>query len=459
MVIASYHLIVLSCLILWGIAGCRQPASETDRPLDHIKKTGKLVVLTRNGPTTHYMGPEGPLGFEHDLITAFAASLGVSAQFEIRASIAEILDDMAKGEGDIAAAGLTRTPTREKTFLFGPDYHSVQQQVVCRRGGIRPKTVQDLPNVSLQIIADSSYAERLQTLQATLPDLQWQTVYDLATEAILERVWRRQVDCTVADSTIVAINRRYYPELIVVFPLTDHQSLAWILRSGSIDLQAALRPWFAAPAQHELLATLRDRYYGHVAKFDYVDLKTFQRHIRDRLPHLRPMFQRAAKRYDFSWTLLASQAYQESHWNAKAKSPTGVRGIMMLTQRTARSLGIRNRLDPQQSVDGGAKYMAQLRSRLPDEVRGKDRLWFALAAYNVGLGHLTDAMALAKRHGKNPYLWRDIKQTLPLLAQRRYFKTVTFGYARGSEPVRYVQRIRNYRDLLEVQIRRSPHKQ
>lgn len=458
MIVTTYHMIAVLCFILWQMMGCGPSNQENESTLHRIRKAGTLVVLTRNAPTTYYIGREGQLGFEHDLVTAFAASLNVSVQFDVRSSITSILAGIAKGEGDIAAAGLTRTPQRETTFLFGPDYHSVQQQVICHRSGKRPKNVQDLPNVSLLIISNSSYEERLQELQTTLPTLHWETTRTLSTEAILARVWRREVDCTVADSIIVAINRRYYPELVVAFPLTDHQPLAWVLRPGSTDLQQALQRWFDEPAQNQLLTALRDRYYGHVNLFNYVDLKTFQRHVRHRLPHLRPVFQQAAKTYDFSWTLLASQAYQESHWNAKAKSPTGVRGIMMLTRRTARSLGLRNRLNPQQSINGGARYMARLRARLPDQVKGKNRLWFTLAAYNVGMGHLKDAMTLARRHGKNPHIWRDVKQILPLLTQHRYFKTVTFGYARGTEPVRYVQRIRNYQDLLEAQMRHTSRK-
>ncbi|MDX1657143.1 MAG: transglycosylase SLT domain-containing protein, partial [Candidatus Competibacteraceae bacterium] len=142
-------------------------------------------------------------------------------------------------------------------------------------------------------------------------------------------------------------------------------------------------------------------------------------------------------------------AYQESHWNPRARSPTGVRGLMMLTLATARPLKVSNRLDPAQSVDGGARYLRHLLERLPAEVVKEDRLWFALAAYNVGLGHVLDARTLARRLGRNPNIWSDLKGVLPLLARRQYHRTLEYGYARGSEPVRYVQRIRDFRDILE----------
>ena len=122
--------------------------------------------------------------------------------------------------------------------------------------------------------------------------------------------------------------------------------------------------------------------------------------------------------------------------------------MMMLTLNTARELGVANRLDPQESIDGGAKYLDQMRQRLPDDVQEPDRTWFALAAYNVGMGHLQDARELAVRLEKNPNSWADLKEVLPLLSKKKYYTTLKYGYARGSEPVTYVTRIRNFEDIL-----------
>src|SRR5690606_726272 len=148
------------------------------------------------------------------------------------------------------------------------------------------------------------------------------------------------------------------------------------------------------------------------------------------------------------WHLLAALAYQESHWNPTAKSYTGVRGFMMLTQDTANDLGINNRLNPEQSIIGGARYFKSLHSRLPDRIGEPDRTWLALAAYNVGLGHLEDARILAQHHGANPDKWVDVQEYLPLLAKRKYYKFTKHGYARGWEPVEYVQNIRNFQTII-----------
>lgn len=179
------------------------------------------------------------------------------------------------------------------------------------------------------------------------------------------------------------------------------------------------------------------------------DIKVLKRHVRTRLPLYRVHFQQAAEQYGLSWTLLAAQGYQESHWNRKARSPTGVRGLMMLTKTTAASLGVTNRLDPVQSIRGGAKYLAKLRGRLPKDIQRPNRTFIALAAYNVGMGHVKDARTLAVRQGKDPNRWPDLRTVLPLLTDKRYYKTLRYGYARGHETVHYVKRIRAYLSLLE----------
>jgi membrane-bound lytic murein transglycosylase F len=179
------------------------------------------------------------------------------------------------------------------------------------------------------------------------------------------------------------------------------------------------------------------------------DRKVFVKHLKTRLPKYRKHFKKAAKQEKLPWKLLAAQAYQESHWNRRAKSPTGVRGIMMLTRRTAASLGIKNRLDPEKSIHGGAKYLARMQKRIPRAVVKTDRTLFALGAYNVGFGHIQDARILARRKNKNPNRWGDMTKVLPLLSQKKYYKSLRYGYARGHEPVKYVERIRAYHSLLK----------
>lgn len=416
--------------------------------VEKVRQKGVLKVLTQNTSTTYYEARDGLAGFEHDLVVAFAEYLGVEAQFKLFDSVSEVLQALREGKGDLAAAGLTRTPQREKEFLFGSDYYQVQQQLVCRRGNPIPQTLEDLPNFQIDIIKDSSYEERLKELKKEVPDLQWNLWAESSTETLLGKVSENELECVVADSNIVAVNRRYFPELVVAFPLTEEQPLAWVLLPGATTLKGAITQWFEQYKASRQLAVLKDRYYSHLTLFDYVDIRTFYRRMDTRLPDLIPIFQEASQNYDISWLLLAAQAYQESHWDRKAKSPTGVRGIMMLTLRTAEQLGVVSRLNVRESIMGGAKYFSQLLKRVPENVQGDDRLWFALAAYNVGMGHMYDARALARRFGKNPNKWIDLQTVLPLLSQPKYYNTLKHGYARGAEPVIYVQRIREFYDIL-----------
>jgi membrane-bound lytic murein transglycosylase F len=438
--------LIFQCVILaWLLVAC------SDNGINALKEGGELVVLTRNAPTTWYEGREGPAGPEHDLVTKFAQQHGLKVRFEVLNSIDDILSAIRSGQGHIAAAGLTHTSGRsQEGFIFGPEYQQVQQQVVCRRNnGKIPKAPSDLVGMKLVIIDNSSYQETLVALKKIHPELAWETDADVATEQLLEQVWRKQIDCTLADSTIVNINRRYYPELVVAFSIGDPQPMSWVLAPEWDGLNKALSPWFKEMEKNGGLAAIREKYYGHVEIFDYVDMRKFMRRIKKRLPRFRQLFEQEASQQDIPWTLLSAQAYQESHWRAKAKSPTGVRGMMMLTRNTAKSLGVQNRLDPAQSIAGGAKYLRRMMKRIPESVKGDDRLWYALASYNVGFGHLKDARELARRLNKDPDRWVDLKEILPLLAQKKYYKTLRYGYARGTEPVRYVQRIRDYRQVLE----------
>ena len=433
--------------LLVGLSLVVNPVFATS--IKAIKKRGELIIVTRNAPTTYYEERDGLAGLEYELVSQFAKSLGVKTKFIVEDNIDDILTAIKKQKADLAAAGLTHTTKRSNGFLFSIPYQKVQQQVVCRRGGPRPKNVSGLTRVKLVVPAKSSYVEQLNKIKIKHPGLKWLEDDEADTESLLESVWERKIDCTIADSNIVAINRRYYPELVVRFNLTKPEPLGWVLHKKSSDLKNKINRWLLEQKSSGQLAQTMDKYYGFIEVFDYVDNRAFQRAINKKLPTYKPLFKRFASQYNIPWTLLAAQSYQESHWNPKAKSPTGVRGIMMLTRLTAKELQITNRLDPIQSIKGGAKYLSRLMRRIPKDVQQPDRTWFALAAYNIGMGHLYDARKLARSLGKSPSIWSDMEEVFPLLSKKKYYKALKYGYARGSEPVRYVQRIRDYQDILE----------
>ncbi len=432
-------------MVVLLITSCTNEGNQ----LQKIKEKGELVVVTRNAATTYYESREGFRGVEYELAKAFADYLGVKIRFIIKEDVSGLLKAVKDGNADFAAAGLTQTSMRKKDFLFGPSYQLVAQQLVCRRGGIRAKKIKDLVGVTIKVPIHSSYVEGLSKIKKIHPDVSWEEVENTDTESLLEDVWLKKIDCTIADENIVAINRRYFPELSMRFNITELEPLAWILPKDATDLDESLGIWFEQIIKSGKLADVMEHYYGYIENFDYVDARAYQRKIKSLLPKYQTIFKKAAQRYNESWTLLAAQSYQESHWRENAKSPTGVRGMMMLTQTTAKELGIKNRLNPEESIMGGAYYLNKLRKRLPEAVIEPDRTWIALAAYNVGMGHIWDARKLAKQLNKDPNHWQGLAETLPLLTKKKYYKNLKHGYARGFEPVRYVKNIRDYQNVLE----------
>ncbi|NIP72960.1 MAG: membrane-bound lytic murein transglycosylase MltF [Gammaproteobacteria bacterium] len=445
----EFHLrALIGILVLAQLPACtHNDISKTQ--LERIRERGELRVLTRNSPTTYYIGPEGEMGLEYDLARRFADYLGVELKVIVPDTFGRILPMIGGGEADLAAAGLTVTEQRRERVRFGPIYQEIVPQVVYRRNGQRPRNVGDLAEGHLEVVAGSSHAELLEQLAGEHPQLTWSVNRELEAEDLLYLVSEQLVDYTVADSNEIALNRRFYPELRVAFGLSDPQPLAWALPPGEDNsLYAELERFFRKVRNNGELERLVERYYGHVEDFDYVGTRHFLRQIKQRLPEYRSVFEKAGEHNDLDWRLLAAMGYQESHWNPRARSPTGVRGIMMLTLPTARQLDVDNRLDPSQSILGGAEYFRKVKRKVPERIPEPDRTWMALAAYNVGFGHLEDARKLTQTRGGDPDKWVDVKQTLPLLSQKKWYRRTRYGYARGREPVRYVENIRSYYDLL-----------
>lgn len=418
--------------------------------LDQIKDSGTLNVVTRNSPTAYFEDRSGPAGYEYDLIRAFAEYLGVELNLIVVNNLHDAMDVLLDGDTHIAAAGFTREQTDDYDVMYGPAYSTVSEQVIYRRRNHQPVSLADLQGGRLMVTAGSRHASTLRRWQRQeLPTLTWRETTELDASDLLQMVSDQELDYTLVNSSEFRLVQSYLPNLDVAFTLGEVQTVAWVMpRLADASLREKIYDFFLRPETGMLMETLSERYYGHVGQFDYVGAHRFLRNSIRVLPLYRPAFEKAAEKYGFDWRLLAAMGYQESHWNPTARSYTGVRGIMMLTQRTASDLGIEDRLDPAQSIRGGSRYLSQLRDRLDESITEPDRTWMAMAAYNVGLGHLEDARALAQDMGYNPNLWNDIKEVLPLLSQKRYYSKTRYGYARGSEPVTYVQNIRRYYDVL-----------
>ena len=419
--------------------------------LERIQQRGYLNVLTLNSATTYYQDIDGPNGFEYHLASWFAESIGVKPRFITIASFAELYPELLFGTGDIAAAGLSQNESSfSRSVAYGPRYYEVANQVLYRKLHTkRPREIGDLIGGSLKVISGTAHVKLLHGLLQDHPNLTWIEVDDIAPEELIEQVDAGKVDYILADSHEIALQRRYFPELRIAFEIGEARQLRWAYNHGDDhSLSQAIAAFFGEIEADGRLEQLIHRHYSHVEKFNYSDIRTFTRRIETHLPKYEDLFKQAAERVGLDWRLLAAIGYQESLWNARAKSPTGVRGLMMLTLVTAKQMKVKNRLDPAQSIRGGAEYIASVHKRVPAQIGEPDRTWFALAAYNVGFGHVEDARIITESRGGNPNRWIDVKENLPLLARKKWYKQTKYGYARGWEPVKYVENIRQYYEYL-----------
>jgi len=431
---------LLLALALWPAVPWHR--GEGDQ-LDQIKSRGELRVSTLNSPLTFMDSPEGNLGFDYELAKRFADYLGVKLVISQHTTIESMFDDLDQGKTDMLASGLVYNNERLKNYRAGPEYYSVSQQLVYRQGAVRPKSFADIKG-SLVVSAGSAHIATLEAASQKYPDLTWSTTDKLSPRDLLQQVENGKLDYTLGDSVTIALMQRVYPRLAVAFDATDDEPVTWYYRKQPDDdsLAAAMLDFFSQISEDGTLEKLEEKYLGHVGDFDYVDTRTFLNAIDTTLPDLQPLFEKYAQNID--WRLLAAIAYQESHWDPLAKSPTGVRGVMMLTRATAGGLNVDDRTDAEQSIRGGAQYLSHLMDKMPGSIPQDERIWFALAAYNMGYGHMLDARKLTAQQKGNPDSWADVKQRLPMLNQKRFLSRTTYGYARGTQAYNYVENIRRY---------------
>ena len=409
-----------------------------------IKERGELRISTVQSPLTYTVVNNKDYGLDYELAQQFADYLGVKLKVTVRQNISQLFDDLDNGSADMLAAGLVYNSERVKSYQAGPTYYSVSQQLVYRVGNTRPRSLSSVSADQLTIAPGQVVISDLQNLQANkYPDLSWTVDEKRSSADLMQAVIDGKLDYTIADSVAIGLFQRVHPELAVALDVTDEQPVTWFsLQDDDNTLSAAMLDFFDNINEDGTLARLEEKYLGHGDDFDYVDTRTFLRAVDSVLPDLQPLFEKYASEID--WKLLAAISYQESHWDPLATSPTGVRGLMMLTKNTAQSLGLSDRTDAEQSISGGMRYLQDMMGKVPDSVPQEERIWFALAAYNMGYAHMLDARALTAKQKGNPDSWADVKQRLPLLSQKQWYSKLTYGYARGHEAYAYVENIRKY---------------
>ena len=278
--------------------------------------------------------------------------------------------------------------------------------------------------------------------------LTWIEHTQRSSEELIRRVAEGEIDYTVADSHLFELLRHFYPDLRVAFPLGPTDQIAWALPKGDEPLRESIAAYFAELEATGKLKQILDRYYFASSEFDYVGSRAFVRHVNTRLPRYRDFFLEAERSTGIDWRLLAAIGYQESHWDPAAVSPTGVRGMMMLTEHTANMMEVANRSDARSSILGGGHYYLRVRRKVPERIGEPDRSWLAVAAYNLGFGHLEDARILTQMQGADPDRWEEVRARLPLLSDKAWFSRVERGFAPGQTAVVYVDNVRRYYEIL-----------
>ena len=435
------NLFIIVIILSLALTACHPFTYTTD--LEKVQMRDTVIMGTINSALTFSHDGEKYSGFDYELAKKFADYLKVDLVIKEFDSLSDLFLALESNQIDFAGAGLTLTPKRAEKYRSSPPYYYLSQKLVYYKGTYRPRKMADI-NAPISVLKSSSHEENIAESLKNFPELVIDVLDNEDQESLLQKIAEKEIKFAIVDSTTLAQKQRYYPNLAEAFTIYEKQPVAWLIRKAQDDsLYSAIIEFMGNQYQLGAIAKIEEKYFGHVAHFDYVDTTIFLKRISTILPKYETLF----KKYEtpeVSWQLLAAVSYQESHWNPKARSPTGVRGMMMLTLDTANFVGVKNRLDVEQSIKGGSKYLTQLIKRLPVSIPEGEKIWFALASYNIGLGHLLDARRITQMKKQDPNSWSDVKDNLPLLHQRKWYKKTRYGYARGREAQHYVNNIRQY---------------
>lgn len=444
------HFFFVSGLALGAVFvnGCDSLYWGESTSRERVQKQGTLTVLTTKDPLVYSRDrAHDAYGIDHDLLEDFSANANVKLRYRFYKNEAEIMAALARGEGDIAAARLR--PSDGSRFLQGPAYEETHLSLFCRTK-LKIANINDLKGLKVAMLAQDDSASFSKRLQKWAPQTEVVILANQRPNHALKAVQEKKFDCAVTEDVSGRLASRYLPQVELITEIGEEYNLHWLLAPHHHDLKVLMMSWFQQASRNDDIMRVMDRYQTYVDTLDNSDLRRFRQNIFDLLPQFRQFFADAAEDYDLPWQLIASVAYQESHWNPEAVSFTGVRGMMQLTTETALHLGITDRMDPEQSIQGGTKYLRYLFDKTPAFVNSKDRLALTLAAYNIGYGHLRDAQKLAEKMGRNPYSWRHLRKILPLLEEPRYAEQLEFGLARGQETVDFVERVKSFYNYMVV---------
>lgn len=447
------NITALMCLFIYFSALIHNKGFDSDLTcFERVKKTGVLRLITNKSLNTLYYYEGKPVGFEYDLALEFAKFLNVNLDV-ITPGWNHMFSYLEQRQGDFIAAGLAITKERLEKVNFSIPYMNIQQHVVHHKLVFGPKNIEDLTFRTIHVRRGTSYHSRLEEIKNSGIDFSYVLHDNVATEELIRMVNERKIKFTIADSNIAYLNQRYYPDIKIGIAIQKEESLAWAVNKQDLQMLEQINKFFLYANETGLLKQISDKYYANIKESDPFDLKRFHQRVETRLPKYKKIIIEESIKYGFDWKLVAAVVYQESHFNPNARSFTNVKGLMQVTSVTAKEMGIDNRLNPLQSIQAGIKYLDKMVKKFNYIKDDYERMLFGLASYNIGFGHVSDAIKIAQDMGLGMGLdeikWQDLKKVLPLLSKSAYYKKTRHGYARGWEPVQYVDRILTYYDILK----------
>ncbi|MCL2875883.1 MAG: membrane-bound lytic murein transglycosylase MltF [Betaproteobacteria bacterium] len=443
------HTIFASFSVLLIAAIAIAVVSPSSSRIENFRELGELRVATRVDALSYRTDERGTYaGFEYDLLVALGQRLGVPVRFVPYPDTAHALEAVINGQAHLAAAGLT--PDSYLPLAWTAGLREVDFVLVGRTGRRTALHDNNLAGRIVTVRQGTKLAALMETLKQRIPGLEIvHPAPHTDDQDLLMQAATGRIDLLATDRVNYALAKRLAPALAIVYDLPLKSTVSWAMSlQPDGGLTNEINDFFNESAANGLFASTADRYFGHIRRLDHYDIAAFLKRIQNRLPRYTAYFREAEKKTGIDWRYLAAVSYQESNWDPEATSYTGVRGMMMLTVDTANRLGVEDRLNPRQSILGGARYLSMLQAKLPEEVFYPDRMWMTTAAYNIGPGGLNNARALARLLGKNDTVWVDLKSVLPLLAQPQYANRFKTGPVRGGEALIMAENVRNFYDIL-----------
>ena len=431
--------------VLINTNGCSKESSK----LKQIKSNGILRIALVADPPRYFPNKVKERGYDFELVSHYATSIDVELEIIKTNTSNEIIFLLNQGKVDIGILG-SSPEFDQKNIKNVVTYNNSKWYVIGNRANRQlPKSIDSIePNT--MIVANGSNASFiLHSIKEDYPSLLWDELKNTNVRSILERINENHSKISIISEDIYVYYQYLFPETKKIFVLPIKYPSRWLVKNNNnLSFLYSINSFFNKYKQNGKLEKIGKTYYEHLNAFDYVDIRYYLKRIDKKLPKYKKYFVEAAKNSALDARIIAAVSYQESHWNRKARSPTGVRGMMMLTLDTAKRVGVKNRLNAKQSIFGGAKYLKILYESLSNTIKEPDRLWFALAAYNIGLGHVEDARTITKSQGDNPNSWIDVEKHIPKLSQKKWYKKTKYGFARGHESIEFVKRVRRYYDIL-----------